>query len=108
MMRSTVLAAAFLLLTGSAGFAEDVPVYEMTLQNHAFSPSRLSVPAGKAFRIKLSNRDDTPAEFESKSLRFEKVVAGKAEITVSVKALEAGSYGFYDEYHEDDAKGEVV
>jgi cupredoxin-like protein len=102
------VAALLIGFLSAPAIADDLPVFSLRLQDHAFNPSTLTVPAGKAFKIKLSNADATPAEFESKELRFEKVVAGNSQIQVSVKALEPGNYQFYDEYHEDDAVGHVI
>lgn len=107
-MKFAALALVAVIAAAPMAFADEATVYEMTLENHSFTPVNLMVPAGKAFKIKLSNLDDTPAEFESKQLRFEKVVVGKKDITVSVKALKPGTYGFYDEYHEDVATGTVT
>jgi cupredoxin-like protein len=104
-----IIAAAFAMTaTVAIAQAEDVVTYELTLSNHAFSPVELKVPAGKPFKILLHNKDTTPAEFESKQLKIEKVVAGSADITVNVRALEPGKYEFVDEYHEDETKGHVV
>ena len=103
-----VLAGMAALTAGPGAAAEDVATFQLVLQDHAFAPSEVKVPAGKPFRLTLHNRDSTPAEFESKTLKFEKVVAGSADATVNVRALDAGKYLFYDDYHEDEAKGFVV
>jgi Cupredoxin-like domain len=105
-----VIAAVFALTAAPANIAlaEDVITYELSLSNHVFSPVELKVPAGKPFKILLHNKDTTPAEFESKPLKIEKVVAGSADIIVNVRALEPGKYEFVDEYHEDETKGHVV
>jgi hypothetical protein len=104
-----IIAAAFALTaTVAMARAEDVVTYELTLSNHAFSPTELKVPAGKPFKILLHNKDTTPAEFESKPLKIEKVVGGSADITVNVRALKSGKYEFVDEYHEDETKGHVI
>jgi hypothetical protein len=107
-MKAIYSAGIATLLVAAPALAQEPTIYELKLQNHAFEPKSLKVPAGKPFKIKLSNLDDTPAEFESKELRVEKIVAGKSEITVSVKALKPGAYKFVDEYHEDVATGTVV
>jgi plastocyanin len=99
---------AVIFATGLAAKAEDIATFELTLQDHAFAPTQLKVPAGKPFKLTLHNSDSTPAEFESKTLKFEKVVAGSSDITVQVRALDPGKYQFYDEYHEDEAVGYVV
>jgi hypothetical protein len=95
-------------LASLAAEAADPMTYEITLKGQAFTPAELKVPAGTAFIIKLKNVNDAPAEFESKDMKFEKVVAGRAEIVVKVKALPKGTFKFVDEYHEDTALGTVV
>jgi len=102
---ATLALAAFASLTAEAAESK---TYEITLKDQAFMPSELKVPAGTAFIIKVKNENDAPAEFESKDLKFEKVVAGHAEILAKVKALPGGTFEFYDEYHEDTARGTVV
>jgi Cupredoxin-like domain len=88
--------------------AKDPVTYEVTLKGQAFTPAELKVPAGKSFIIKLKNENDAPAEFESKDMKFEKIVAGHSQILTKVKALPGGEFEFYDEYHEDTARGTVV
>ena len=88
--------------------ADEPTKYEWTIKGHAFDPPELRVPAGKAFVLKLKNLDPTPAEFESHSMKVEKIVAGNAEVTVRVKALKAGTYDMFDEFHEDETKATLV
>jgi Cupredoxin-like domain len=40
------------------------------------------------------NQDSTPWEFERKTLRVEKVVAGGAKISVQIRALTPGRHRF--------------
>jgi hypothetical protein len=108
--RALVLPAGVfsLLAVTVAVEAKDLKTYELTLKGQAFTPAELKVPAGEAFIIKLKNENDAPAEFESKDMKFEKIVAGRASIVTKVKALPGGTFEFYDEYHEDTARGTVV
>ena len=39
-------------------------------------------------------------EFESTSLRVEKVVTGNGEGTINVRPLAPGSYEFFDDFHD--------
>ena len=102
-----VLSIAFVLISAAA-WAEDVTTFEITLKNHAFNPAVLKVPSGKPFRLRVVNMDPTPAEFECRDMKIEKVVAGNAEIAVRVKPLQPGTYEFVDEYHQDTTKGHIV
>jgi hypothetical protein len=101
------IALAAMVLAGAA-HAQDATVVRLTLKQHRFEPAEVRVPAGKPFTIVLKNADPTPAEFESKTLRVEKVVAGGAEATMQIRALAAGRYRFFDEYNEATAQGFLI
>jgi hypothetical protein len=104
MMRLTFIAA--LLLTTMPAFADDaIPV---TLQNHKFTPSEIHVKANTPSVIALTNKDTTAEEFDSTSLKVEKVVAGNSSGNVRIRALAPGRYPFMGEYHSDTAQGVVV
>jgi Cupredoxin-like domain len=109
--RFSILAAALALGLGGQSFgasAEDATKLSLTLKDHKFSPAEPAAPAGKPVVIELENQDKTPAEFESKALRFEKVVPGGGKITVQVRALPPGRYRFFDDYHESTTEGFLV
>jgi plastocyanin len=88
--------------------ADEATKISVTLKDHKFSPAELTAPAGKPVVIELENQDTTPAEFESKALRVEKIVPGGGKITMQVRALPAGRYRFYDDYHEATTEGFLV
>jgi len=105
-------AALALLATGvmafpSGAFAQEA-VLRLSIKDHRFQPAEVHAPAGKPISIEVKNLDSTPAEFESKTLRVEKVVAGGATVTIKVRALPPGRYRFFDDYHEDTTEGYVV
>ncbi len=66
------------------------------------------MPAGQKIKLTVENRDATPEEFESKSLKREKVIAGKSSATIMIGPLTAGRYPFVGEYNEKTAQGVVV
>jgi hypothetical protein len=90
----------------SLAFAAE-PV-QLTLKDHRFVPSELSVPANERFGIEVMNQDPTPAEFESSDLRVEKIVVPGGKITARAGPLKPGTYTFFDDYHPDQAKGTVT
>ena len=49
-----------------------------------------------------------PEEFESKTLRVEKVVAGNAEITIKLRPLAPGRFRFYGDFNEATAEGALI
>jgi hypothetical protein len=88
--------------------ADDAARVSVTLKDHRFSPAEPTAPAGKPIIIDVSNLDSTPSEFESKTLRVEKVVPGGGKIAVQIRPLGPGRYRFFDDYHEDTTEGFLI
>ncbi len=95
------LAAAPRAFAGDASFALEMADGKLT-------PMRLVVPAGKPFKLVVTNAGTGTAEFESKSLHKEKVIAPKATVTISVRALAKGDYDVFDENRPEAAAGVIV
>jgi hypothetical protein len=64
-------------------------------------------PARKLFVPRVKNLDATPMEFESVSLRMEKVVTPNSEGIVRLRPLAPGSYSFFDDFNQE-ANGVLV
>ena len=92
----------------SLAVADDAARVSVTLRDHKFSPAEPTAPAGKPIIIDVSNLDSTPSEFESKTLRVEKVVPGGGKIAVQIRPLGPGRYRFFDDYHEDTTEGFLI
>ncbi len=105
---SRIAFVAFLALSTQAGAQSSTDELTLTIKDHRFSPTELTVPAGKKFRIVVDNQDATAEEFESKALRVEKVIPGKKKATINLGPLKPGSYAFVGEFHESTAKGTLV
>jgi hypothetical protein len=104
-----VLVPALLcVLLAAATAAQAAEAVMLTIKNHQFTPSQVSVPAGERFRIEVTNQDATPAEFESADLRVEKIVVPGGKIVVMVGPLKPGNYKFFDDYHPDTATGTMT
>ena len=104
---------AILLLAASitlpaAARADDPVTIDLTLKDHKFEPAEIKAPAGKPIEITLKNEDDSFEEFDSNSLRTEKIVTRHATITIKLKPLAAGRYPFQGEYHAKTAQGMLV
>jgi len=104
---SSVLALGLFLPLPSRATAED-PSIPITIRDHRFDPSEITVPAGVKLRLLVRNTDATPEEFESHTLHREKVVPGGGEITVFVGPLEPGSYEFFGDFNPATAQGHLV
>jgi hypothetical protein len=77
----------------------------------------LAAPAGAAeFKVKagttnviiLKNEDSTADEFDSESLKTEKVVAGGGTGKIRLRPLAPGRYPFMGEFHAKTAQGVVI
>jgi hypothetical protein len=107
---STIKASVVALALCGAPFAhaQDATSLQTTLRDHRFVPAELTAPANKRIVLEVTNEDKTPAEFESKALRAEKIIAGGAKITLQIRALAPGRYRFFDDYHENTTDGFLV
>jgi plastocyanin len=102
------LAIALASAATAPTLAADETHIPISIKGHRFDPAEPTAPAGKPVVFEVSNRDGTPAEFESKALRVEKVVPGGGTVMVKVRALQPGRYRFYDDYHEESTVGFLV
>ena len=82
--------------------------FNLVIRNHKFEPEELRVPGGKRVSIYVANEDATPEEFESTSLKVEKVIPGKSKALVRIGPLAPGRYEFIGEFNADTAKGVII
>src|SRR5215468_2424487 len=82
----TLLATAVLFASERTNAQQSASV-AISVKDHRFQPSQISAPANSPISIRVKNLDSAPMEFESVSLRVEKVIA-------------AGSYEFFDDFHQ--------
>jgi Cupredoxin-like domain len=104
-----VPAVLFLAASMAMPVRADSPfTLELTLKDHQFEPAEIKAPANRPIEITLKNEDDGVEEFDSNSLRTEKIVTNHAAITIKLKPLAAGRYPFQGEYHAKTAQGMLV
>jgi hypothetical protein len=82
--------------------------FNLVIRNHQFEPQELRVPAGKRVSIYVANEDATPEEFESATLKVEKIIPGKSKGLVRIGPLAPGRYEFIGEFNADTAKGVII
>ena len=105
--QALILAAGLLGLAVLPALAQQSVTIALSIKNHRFQPAEISAPAGKPITLRIKNLDATPAEFESVSLRVEKVIAANSEGVVNIRALQPGRYNFFDDFHQE-AKGVLL
>lgn len=98
-------AAPVFAVTAQAQQATEI---ELSYKDKKFTPAEINAPADKPIVIKFKNLDAKAMEFESKTLKVEKVVAASSDAIINVRAQKPGRYEFFDEYNEKVARGALV
>ena len=94
-------AMAAVLLAAGAFAAHAETSLSISVKNHRFQPAELQAPANVPITLHVKNLDSTPMEFESVSLRVEKVVTPNSEGIVRLRPLSPGRYNFFDDFHQE-------
>ena len=102
------LAVALASMIGIAGPAHAADPVRLVIKDQRFSPSEVTVPGHRRFRIEVFNQDATPAEFDSSDLRVEKIIPTGRGVTIMIGPLRPGTYRFTDEFHSDTAEGTIT
>ena len=110
MIRTLVLltACAALCACSKAETAAGAPPIPLLLKDHRFTPAEITVKANQPFALEVTNADGVADEFDSDSLKREKVIAGGQKGVVRVGPLPPGRYPFMGEYHPKTAQGAVI
>lgn len=96
-----VIAAMLLVLGTTAAQAQQGTSLNISVKNHRFQPAELHAPANVPITLHVKNLDPAPMEFESVSLRVEKVVTPNSEGIVRLRPLSPGRYNFFDDFHQE-------
>ena len=105
-MKPIIFAILFTLVS-TVAFGADTMV-SLTLKDHKFSPAEVRVKADTPATVTLINNDDQSEEFDSTSLKIEKVVAGHSTGIMRWRPLAPGRYPFMGEFHSETAQGVVI
>ncbi len=95
--------SALLLLAGlliGPAAAQQAVNLTISVKGHKFQPTELSAPANVPIVLRVKNLDSTPMEFESVTLRVEKVVTGNGEGVIRIRPLASGRYNFFDDFNQ--------
>lgn len=106
-MKLKVIAFVVTALLTSPAYTQEGASVTISVKNHRFGPVRPTAPANVPITLRIRNLDPTPMEFESVSLRVEKVVVGNSEGLVRLRPLSAGDYQFFDDFHQE-TRGSLV
>ena len=106
--QATLAAVALIAIAAAPASAQSATEIQLSYKDKKFDPAEINAPANTPIVIKLKNLDAKAMEFESKTLKVEKVVAGSSDATINVRAQKPGRYEFFDEYNEKVARGALV
>lgn len=95
-------------MVGAGPAAAAEPEFTLVIRNHRFEPAELTVPAGQKIKLTVDNQDSSAEEFESASLRREKLVPAGQKIVIYVGPLKPGSYPFFGEFNQATAQGKLI
>jgi hypothetical protein len=87
---------------------EPMPVFSIKALGGIFDPPMIEAPPDMRFKIEIENEGNDPVEFESRDLHIEKVLAGGAKSYVVINGLKPGIYTFFDDFHPDTGKVDIV
>jgi len=108
LLSAFVAMAVLALLPAEPALAQQPVDITISVKNNKFDPAEIQAPANTPVRLTVKNLDPKPMEFESKTLRVEKIVSGNGEATFNIRGQKAGRYEFYDDFHEDTTRGTLV
>lgn len=94
-----VIGLLLLIAAGPAAAQTPPGPITITVRDNKFEPSEVSVPAGVKAELVIRNEQKKPAEFESHSLKREKVIPAGGSVSIFVGPLKPGRYEFIDDFH---------
>lgn len=107
-VRLLATVAAVALLAAPAALRAEMPTFDVVAENGRFTPETIEVPADTRFRLRLTNRNAGPEEFETTRPFKELVVGPGVTRTTIYPPLKPGTYPFFGEFHPDTAKGQFI
>jgi Cupredoxin-like domain len=103
----TLVLGTVLLTVGTSSHAQQAGAVAITVKGHHFQPAEVHAPANHPLTLRVKNLDAAPMEFESVSLRVEKVVVAGGEGVLNIRPLAPGRYEFFDDFHQE-TRGTLV
>ena len=97
----SVVGVLGLLATSVNSHAQQPDAVAISVKGHHFQPAEIRAPANRPLILRVKNLDATPMEFESVSLRVEKVIAPGGEGVINIRPLAPGRYEFIDDFHQE-------
>lgn len=87
---------------------EKLQSYELRVKNGLFRPSEIKVPENTKFKLVVHNDGDRVEEFDSISLRREKIIPAKSKVVIVIAPLKKGVYEFLAEFSTNQGTGRII
>jgi hypothetical protein len=98
-VRCIAVGAAIATAVGFApATAQEAAQVSISYANGHFSPAEQSAPADRPLVLNVRNAGAKSIEFESKSLRVEKVIAAGSVGVMNLRPLKPGRYEYFDDF----------
>lgn len=107
-MKGKALLFVALLTVSPFSVASGKNEHNLTISNHRFEPSEITIAANTVVKLVVHNKDANFEEFHSDSLHREKVIAPNAKGVIKIGPLPPGTYEFMGEFHAETAQGRVI
>jgi Cupredoxin-like domain len=107
MVKHIALVLGIIGVLVSVSITQADEIRELRVKNGQYQPNSLSVKSSTPFKIRITNADKSPIEFESFSLNREREVASGQTVIIYLPALAHGTYEFFDDFHKGN-KGTIV
>jgi heme/copper-type cytochrome/quinol oxidase subunit 2 len=106
--RTLIVVVGF--LAGSAGpvMGQAPAEVPLAMEKDRFVPVELRVPAGKAFVLVLTNKDDISHELDIPKLRIERKIRPGQTLKLRMPALKAGTYELVDDDSTPTLNGVII
>ncbi len=96
------------MLSINAVQSQELPTFKLVARDGKWFPEVLEIPANTRFRLKITNQNAGPEEFESKELHQELVLASGVTRALIFAPMKPGTYPFFGEFHPQTARGRIV
>ena len=97
-VRRLCLIASVMGATAMPSFAQEAVQVSIGYAGQRFEPAETSAPADRPLMVRVRNSGSKAIEFESKSLRVEKVIAPGTEGVMNIRPLKPGRYEYFDDF----------
>src|SRR5581483_8691166 len=87
------------MITLAQAQAEEITEIRLTYANGQFEPKEPIARADAPLTIRIKNMEAKAMEFESETLKVEKVIAANSEAILNVRAMKSGRYEFYNDFN---------